>query len=347
MFASDRNIVAGITDGYARCDQALDNVTTPNFDDIQGTFAEIEERVNGAEMLDSINKTALRGNLRALFLTQRDYLGEIDEEEASRHVCGGRLRNFFSGDQCTEEILSIIEEEAAAFRSMQRPPPTKNIADTIETLKGLGARLNGMCENARRALEGDSYRCANTNRARCVIYRTHAVTRWEETQREMQQAIDTFDPAMKRFMVTDHFQDDVMPFGEDVAEKCAKGDLHQVFNTNLSTRDIRQSAGEFADIVLDELKDVQGRQRDIARQNDSAIYNEIKDVLKHRPYLTGDYLAQFANDDEELENTANYICKATLDIYETDRFWNVAEVAVGRSRPRHRPRSPRGGTFPG
>ena len=43
----------------------------------------------------------------------------------------------------------------------------------------------------------------------------------------------------------------------------------------------------------------------------------------------GEYLKKFNNDSQQLENTAKYICKASLEVYSSDELWNVAEIGIG------------------
>ena len=336
LFASDRDIIAGIKDYYAQCDQKTDNIADYRIEDLTGSMDDIEGFVNGQEILNFTNRANLRGVLQALFVTEIGYQGKINEEEALNLVCDRRVRGRRSrgARRCISsnaELHSLIRREIDSFKLVQSTTPEENMSRTVQSLKHFAGQLNNVCESARHEYtENLESMCSRRPRGgRCARHSEHARKVWAETQNEMQQMVSNFDPSMKRFFVTNHFRQEIFSFNEDIAQKCALGRISEVFNSNISSEDIEQSVQQFRELMHDELASIHERQRAIEQQDSGKIYQEIKNVLKYRPYLMGSYLENFHNDSQDLENVAKYICKASLEIYAADKFWNIAEVGIG------------------
>ena len=332
MFSSDRNIIAGIKDNYAPCEQALSGIADRNIEDLEEVISEIGDSINGREILASINRTSLRGNLQALFLTQREYGVEIQQREVLRNFCSksGLLRR--RSCRVNPELLDLIRQEIDTFQSIQLPLPAENIIKTIQAMKFFGEEINRECRNFREKYRVDlTAKClpGRNRRGVCTRHTEYAKNLWTERQNTMQRIVDNLGVSFKRFFVTEHFRDKIFPFDGEVAKRCAEGRISEVFNINLTPEDIMISVQQFQEIMYDELKAVYSRQMAIDNQDHNRIYDEIKDILKYRPYLMRNYLKQFSNDSQESEDTANYICKASLEIYSSDEFWNIAEVGIG------------------
>ena len=236
MFSSDRDIIAGIKDNYALCDQILNNVADRSIDDLEATLNDIEDNVNGKEILAFINKISLKGTLQALFITHREYGGAIQEREVLEHFCNrSRSSRRRRGCRLNPELSAMVRREIDVFKSIQFPPPSENISRTVQTMKSFGEQMNRECRNFRDEYRDDpaAKRLPGRNRRR---YTDYAKNLWANQQEAMQKMIDDSDPLFKRFFATEHFRDEIVPFDGEVAKKCAEGNITEVFNTNLKSR---------------------------------------------------------------------------------------------------------------
>ena len=82
--SSDRNIVEGIKDGYALCDQQLDNLVNYSVEEIASLLKKVRSEALSKEILAFVNKEFLQTLLRAFLTTRLEYGDKIDNEKNSR-----------------------------------------------------------------------------------------------------------------------------------------------------------------------------------------------------------------------------------------------------------------------
>ena len=70
------------------------------------------------------------------------------------------------------------------------------------------------------------------------------------------------------------------------------------------------------------------RQKVVQSKSPKKIHSEIKNILKYQPNLMVSYLHHIEGDAQKSEDAARYICKASLEIYDSDELWNKVELGL-------------------
>ena len=343
IFSSDGDILDRVTRGLNLCEQEENlGLANENLEDLMNISQDMTRILNenqAQKMLSDINQKAFQGNMEMLINTQLKYDDRVDKEGIKR-----RLKDSVSGldgriDAIhTKEKLKLVEEDESQRRRLS---PQENIQQDIESLKDFGEQLNGLCKSIRDQYVtqvGDNRLKAQCTRRglskQCREYkqkRESFIKEIQNPENEIQKKTLSLvsqlsQQPQSRFLFTEHFRDDIFPGGADLAQKCATTPDFIAFNEHVDAENIQKAQKQVQDILYDELESVRTAQEALNSKDSDKILDAIKDTLKYRPHLIASYMNGLKG--EELEQMAKLVCKMSLEIYDSDEWWNLGTAGV-------------------
>ena len=324
--SSDRNIVEGIKDGYALCDQQLGNLVNYSVEEIASLLKRVRSEAISKEMLAFINKEFLRTLLRAFLATRLEYGDKIDNEKTL-----DLIRDEYPNMKGA--LLNIAREEVIIFNRAQNSfDSEKRIEEGVASLKHLGEEVNKFCQKIQHEYKKDKHKMGKSHSYNGMVSTNE--TPYERNfykikQEKMALFVGDFKKRNihSKLFVTKFFKKKIFSFDEKFSKRCATEKDIDFFNLEIASEDIKKMSGEFQELMLSELKSVEKGEIALSKGG-KKVLTQVENILKYRPFLIGGYLDQFPNGSQALEDTAKYLCNTILDIYSGDEFRNKAEIAV-------------------
>ena len=334
LILSRRNIIAGITDNYDHCEQSIADFKQDSFAEIAQTLEGVEHIANSST-LDFINRNLLSGIIGSLFINQQEYGATISEDTIFAKVKNCYRKREFGQLSQTTPLLAQTKIEMTKFKRIiaQHPLPEKT-ATTLQLFKVLGNELNQSCQAAHGEYAKSSHKkCQSINyhSGLCGRYTRYAENFWANKQSEMQGVLVKFQqkyPQQSRLFIAQHFDRKILLFNQHSAKSCALGEKLEVFNSRIAKKDIEQSANQLQDLMYIELAKSCKRQKIVHSESPKKIHREIKNILKYQPHLMASYLHHIEGDAQKSADAARYICKTSLEIYDSDELWNKVELGL-------------------
>ena len=297
------------------------------FKQISDSFEQIEEEVLPLEVLKEGNIHALDGAIGSYLLGTLQYRNAISPAEMENNL-RRKFPDFFKLPHFKDLIKNNIEKFHLLGKQVTFGP---NYPGTIlQDLSQLGGELNSLCQQIK-----ENYKS---------VADKGTVLNSEEENKFYQQEQDKLRKVYHRFLqenphgkllATSTMQKEFLPFHGNVAEQCAEGDIDYVFNNQMNETDAQNAINDFFSMMDEELKQVQRRQESIAtilgskKDTSDKIKDEIKDLIKYRPYTLVQQLKNLENSPVAQDQLATYLCKLALEIYDNNEQWNLLQLTLG------------------
>ncbi len=342
VFSSERNIVNGIADSFSTCVRELANEQDIAINELEDNIEGIDEYIVPRDILNDSIKSQLKSTLGAILLSHLQYKNELGPFE---------LDSFFSkypNLKANKTYREIITQE---FESFSRPQSinyiNRNLASSNEEIKNqfqdFAVRINNLCSHIKAEyLQSDIEKGTILNSDQEESFYASS----QEKLNLMYQEFMQTNPHAKLLM-TEEIRDNFLNFNSQSAEKCAEGDYQRrigpigraaaksgnrkvedhLFTPDLNIENIKSAQKDYKKMLNSDLESVNQRSESLSSNDSDKIQEELKDLLKYRPHLIGDYLQQ--KDLNNHEGVANYLCSEILKIYSNDELWNIAEIGIG------------------
>lgn len=300
------------------------------FQELMDTAGKIEEKIVPDALLGTATDSALELSVKNLALSMYQFNEDVDFDQIKNEIFSDSDRKELKQSpykQKVEKYLSEIEEGVKEnsvpkvdLKALIREPAAS--PGQPKTFRNYQQEVNQLCNNIRVDYQ-------NSNIEKGTIFDTDEE---EQFYSQKQQDFNKIVTEMKsshhigRIMATGEFYSKVFPFSGNLAEKCAEGDILNAMKIP-SDKEIDKSVADYKDLLLDDLEDSAENIKALNSGDPDEMFDEIRDMLKYKPYLVGNFLKQQSPEDQL--TYAKYICKESLDIYNTDENWRIAEVTAG------------------
>ena len=324
IMASDRNIISGIMDSYGACAKELGKIKTDdNFSQLISTFDHIDSSLEGRQMLNFVSSDYQEKVLQALFTAQLEYNGEIDK----KRITDTHKEDFSHIDR------DIVQKAIDKIKTPPTIPWHERVDHIASALNGIKSELNQSCQKFYKEYvkyRGKKCERLTGNGFSCNKYSNEVEKLWTDQQVQMEALLHPFkkDRSSRKLLATDHFRKKLFPL-KNFAKGCALGKRTHLYNKEIYAIDVEKGNKQFQDLMYTELSIINSWEQAIIEKNDGDISKKVKNILKYRPYLLGNYLLGTTRTTQDIENAAKYICQNSLEIYQSDENWNKIEIAAG------------------
>lgn len=332
---SNRDILGGISNTLS-CHTKEVDIKVANFDELEESIKGIEGifKLNDQKnLLKEINAKSLELSMDAILATQVSQNGVIDEKVKDQIL---NQHPFIAKDDslkiAMENKIQFFKNNKQKIKDALYIPPEK----TIESFKNLSTQINKLCTDIRK----DS---RNTNNTKSLsfgdlfkkdTYKDSAedVKLYNEYQSKMRNIFTDFQSKNKQanLFSTEALRDSYGTYTENLAEKCAEGDLDIALKKDLPKDLLARAQREMKNTLLSGLDSIESSAKALSPRNTNRskglVENQIEHTLKYQPYLFGKILnsPEFKNK----EVLSKYICKKSLDIYDSDEWFKVADYGI-------------------
>lgn len=319
MVASDRNIIEGVEDNFYKCNR-LELERNQNFEDFADDLETISDKIVPKEILAQVNNYDLDTSLKALLSSHLQYGGKLDDNFINK------LKKDYPAIKNSEELNKILDKNIQEFKNAEKyikDNIAKKNEDIVKDFKDLGSKLNSLCSDIKnRYKDVKSKGTFRNSDEENTFYRSE--------QEKIYAVINNFKAQNNnaKLLATSNLRDDFFPITNDLAEKCAEDDIDTIANQSLQKSDIEKSSREFNKMMYEGLKHIDDNAKLVQKNDPNKLKDAIKDTLKYRPYLIGNLLENKKDNLDELLVLSKYICKNSLDIYNNDEIWNIAEIGL-------------------
>ena len=349
-FLSSQRQILGVVGGSAVCahKDLLGEVSGDEFNSIKKDFANIEEKIAPGSMLGQATEDELELTIKNLYLSAYQFNPNLDPVALKRKIMDEKERPYLSKNPFRKKVLEALKEiddgidggkvERIDFKSLIKLPAVEQSAiknGTPKTFKNYQQEVNNLCGQIRTDYKNKidaSEAIVTTNKDK---FEEGVFSNSEDEQKfynEEQIKLNKIVTEMKtshhigRIMATENFYGKVFPFNGSLAEKCAEGDIANAFKIP-TNKDIDESISDYEEMMFEDLDGVNDNIKAIASEDKEEIQDQIREMLKYKPYLVGGFLRKQSPEDQI--TYAKYICKESLDIYNSDENWRIAEVTAG------------------
>jgi hypothetical protein len=340
FFSSQRQIL-GVVGGSAVCRHRdyIEEIPGDAFDNIKKDFANIEEKIAPTSMLGQATEDELELTIKNLYFSAYQFNPDLDKKALKKKIFDKSERPYLSKSPYYEKALKALDEidkginsgrvGKVDFKSLVKLPAVNASAimsGTPKTFKNYQQEVNILCNQIRTDYE---------NKIDASEIEEGFFSNSEDEQKfynEQQIKLNKIVIEMKsshhigRIMATDNFYSKVFPFNGSMGEKCAEGDIANAFKIP-TNKDIDESISDYEDMMLKDLDGVNENIEAVISKDKGDIQDQIREMLKYKPYLIGGFLRKLSPEDQV--TYAKYICKESLDIYNSDENWRIAEVTAG------------------
>lgn len=142
MVKSERNIISGISDSFARCKQAEET----KFENFKADLQGIEAYVAPKEIVRKANKAHLQSSIRSLLLSQIQYDSPFTPEKTKRDL----LKKY---PHLKGELEEIIDENIEKFSKSQKAIERSHFKPKhliAKDFNDFGKRMNKICKNIKK-----------------------------------------------------------------------------------------------------------------------------------------------------------------------------------------------------
>ena len=259
-----------------------------------------------------MNRENIQGIVQTWALSQLDYDGRIDRAKILGAI----------GDN--PKLKDLAEQALARFNGLSRPRPRENIEDMVTKLNDWNREFYGYCKEFYEDYRSDqNKKCALMAGLYCVRRTRYAQELFADFQKKLKSRYDELTGTLSgRFFITKHFKKKMFLFRSDTAKRCATGYAERDFQREVDEEDVKKAKDQFAQLMVKELKKGKEQRKKIDLGNAENHSGEMKDVLKFRPHLVGNYLDRFEGGFRDVQKLAEYICKKSLEVYSRDALWS-------------------------
>jgi hypothetical protein len=148
--------------------------------------------------------------------------------------------------------------------------------------------------------------------------------------KDVKKSLETFykNTTIGHFNISKHFKKNFHDYSASFVENCAENDSYDVFDYPVLVSDIDKGARQIQEKLAENLERIEDKQI-VASSNDIGdIEDEFREYLKNDAQTISELLKS-ANNPIEKKRYAAFICSEVLDLYKSDRNWQVADYVIG------------------
>lgn len=318
MIKSDRDIISGVNDGFTECERHLSSNLGIVFEDFNDDLQKINDSVVSVQILNKTLMYDVDTNLKALLSYQVQYADGIDESFIN--LLKKRYANLFDDEQLNQLLMTNVETFKNKKEYIEKNLKAKNENIAFD-FNEFGEKLNNICKEIKA-----SYKEVKD---RGIVLNSEAENEfYSSKQNELNVLYETFKAknAHSKLLATNASFDKHLPFTSDLSERCAEDDIDLIYN-KMKPADIDELKNDFGKMMFESLEGSDEVAKIMQTKYPLEVNDAIKNYLKYKPYLFASLITN--EDDLNKDNyLAKFICKNSLDIYNTDEVWNIAEIGL-------------------
>lgn len=369
LLGSNRQILSVVANSsFCKGKDLFQSVSGDELNQIKKDFEGIEDQIAPVDMLSKTTENELELSIKNLYFSMYQFSPNLDRTEYRRKIFDRDKRPelfkepFFSqaieyfkeidegidkkiqnGKDPKIDLKGAIREPAVATENGKviDPKKTKSFLNYQQEFNGLCNQIkadyenldqcngNGSAPDFCKQVLGNDYKTKEFDKG--LVMNSDDEERFYQSQQAKLNSkmieMKTNHP-LGRIMSTPTFHSKVFPFSSNLAEKCAEGDIDNAMKIP-SDNDIDESLNDYEELLLSDLDGVNeniGVSLKKPERPEEAL-EQIRDMLKYKPYLLGSFMKGKSPEEQILYS--KYICKTSLDIYNSDENWRIAELSAG------------------
>lgn len=327
FFMSTRKIGSTLVATSCSANQQMQSVTSSELNTLSESFDDVYKHTSLTSILGDGTKIGAELSIKNMLMHKLNANGATEANLDSYIDQIKRDNEQLARSPYLEILAKSREDVKNAIDSgaiVQDDPQVQ--ADKLNTLMdAINSQCKEITDHARSFRYGRSVSDEAKARQNAYI---------QQQQIAYNQKMDAFfneNKKLSKYMATSDFRSDFFDPSPDFAKDCKSRttwtNSQKVPANKLSARDIRKlnrEVSEDLDEDLEELMDL------IPRDNKSVsrMENDLKELLKYRPYLAGQVLQNNLMYPGLQDMQAQFLCREMREIYNNDELWRGAEAAV-------------------
>ena len=131
-----------------------------------------------------------------------------------------------------------------------------------------------------------------------------------------------------RLLSTDYFRKNIFPFNANLAKKCARGDVVGESFIKINDRDIERGIYSYKSMMMEDFESLNELDKESSSGDEDDIEDSLEELIKYKPYLLGEFLKRQSSNEDQM-SYAKYLCKQSLDLYNSDELFRAGEITIG------------------
>lgn len=329
MFGSKRGILNTLTSGAVTCRDLVMNIEDNEFDKITQTFDNVENLVVQKELLERSTVIGVEASAKNLMLTMLQFDPNFNLDTLKKAIIkkAPELKNKPYSESLSKSIKDL--GDAQKSNKVTKFTSESGRQAMVDKFGELSSTINNLCTDIKVLYQGveDKGTVMNSDEEN-EFYSSMQAEISNKVMAFQSKASQDGDTQFSRLFATDHFRNKLFPFSGGMAEKCAEDDLSAPFAFYPpGASDIDKAVKDYKEMMLDDLDNLGEKTQALADGDQDDIEDEIQDILKYKPYLAAQFMREKQGDEQIAY--AKYMCKQSLDIYNSDENFRVFEMGLG------------------
>lgn len=341
-FFSSRRKTLSVVSNSAAChnDISDSSITNAEIDKILETSDNLAKKLKVESMLSESIQDSVELTVKNYLLTMHQFYGEgtinianYVKENAPYLLEEPYAKVFFKSIKDMRK--KIKESNIKKQNGEPETLPRYGKKEVVKDLNEFSAKLNKMC-NEMSQLYSKNSKLGTSSQGHIDKTSWYESDSQSETlfynqmqaylDGEIQMFMQNDKKGLSRLFATEHFRDNIFSYNSNMAKKCSRGDIDDFAFEPVGEEDIKIAMEDYAEMMKDDLE----KSSELAGFETRNEANEnLKEMLKYKPYLVGNYLKSLHQNPELQEDYAKYVCGVSRDIYNSDENWRGAEVTIG------------------